>query len=144
MTGVLSVFSCLFFAVLDILSSVWTTILITTCHSLCESLLSVLIAKKLTLQGRKVGAREREKFTHSPLVLPVLSFCGDFQRESCWGINSFSVISSLLLKASGTFRGARDRSRMLPDEALKDDYVIRVYRCLTRPKIDINEGFPFM
>lgn len=36
------------------------------------------------------------------------------------------------------------RSRMLPDGALKDDYVIRVSRCLTRPKIDINEGFPFM
>lgn len=35
-------------------------------------------------------------------------------------------------------------SRMLPDGALKDDYVIRASRCLTRPKIDISEGFPFM
>lgn len=33
---------------------------------------------------------------------------------------------------------------MLPHGALKDDYVIMVSRCLTRPKIDINEGFPFI
>lgn len=33
---------------------------------------------------------------------------------------------------------------MLPHGALKDDYVIIVSRCLTLPKIDINEGFPFM
>lgn len=67
---------------------------ITAVLSLPECLLSVLIVKKLTAQGRKVRAREREEITHSPLFLGVFTLV-ELLRESHVEKMSSSVVSSL-------------------------------------------------
>lgn len=67
---------------------------ITAVLSLTECLLSVLIVKKLTAQGRKVKAREREEITHSSLFLGVFTLV-ELLGESHVEKMSSSVVPSL-------------------------------------------------
>lgn len=62
--AVLAAFSSLFFAMSGVLSSARST-------TVYLSLFCDLIVKKLTPEGRKVRARERERITHSPLSASV-------------------------------------------------------------------------
>lgn len=65
---------------------------ITAVLSLAECLLSVLMVKKLTAQGLKVRAREREEITHTPLFLGVFTLV-ELLRESHVEKMSSSVVS---------------------------------------------------
>lgn len=123
-------------------SSVWSSMSLTTCHNLHESLVSVLIVKKLTPQGQRKGA----DYPQASLSVGDFSLWSSSVRVMVrnWVLQCYFLIKRLLKRHRDHSELHAIRSRMLPVGACKDDYVIRVSRRLTQPKIDINERFPFM
>lgn len=122
---------------------------IATRHSPHESLLSDLTVKKLKPEGRWVRTGEREKITHSPLFVPgfapsvellkAYDSAGVMLRNEL--LRCYFLIKRLLKRHRDHLELHAIRSRVLPDGALKDDYVIRV-QVLNGPKDRYQRGFP--